>query len=153
MEKADVHRAGSIAHRDVENGAAAALETDGGSAAAGDFGENRLHLARDDFGDGREAEAVFVAEGKIAEQVADGDDAASFESGGAVRADAVEVFDRVGEGDGHVGSSLLYHRLWLGCVSRGKSKDLTQSARRKPEKNLRKAEASTAEALRAQRKA
>ena len=66
MEKTDVDGAGSIAHRDVENRAAAALEADRGSSAAGNFSENCLHLAGDYFGDGSEAEAVFVAEGKIA---------------------------------------------------------------------------------------
>ncbi len=95
------------------------MEADGGASAARDFGENCLDLAGDYCGDGGEAEAVFVAEGEVAQQIADGDDAASFESGGALRAYAVEVLDRVGEGDGHrdvcaclapAVASLLYHR-------------------------------------------
>ena len=101
MEEADVHGAGRIADSDVKDGAAAAFEADGGPSSACDFSENRLHLAGDYFGDGGEAEAVFVAEREIAEEIADGDDAASFESGGTLRAYAVEVFHRVGERDGH----------------------------------------------------
>jgi hypothetical protein len=96
VEETDVHRAGSIAYGDVKNGAAAALEADRAAPAASDFGENCLDLARDYFGDGSEAEAVFVAEGKVAEEIAHGDDAASFEGRGALRTYAVEIFDRVG---------------------------------------------------------
>ena len=101
MEEADVHGAGRIADSDVKDGAAAAFEADGGPTAACHFGENRLHLAGDYFGDGGEAEAVFVAEREIAEEIADGDDAASFESGGTLRPDAVEILHRVGKRDGH----------------------------------------------------
>src|SRR5271156_7052136 len=101
MKETDVHRAGCIAGGYVEDGAAAALEADGRSPAARDFGENCLHLAGNYFGDGCEAKAVLVAEREITEEVADGDDAASFERGGALRANAVEIFHRVGESDGH----------------------------------------------------
>jgi hypothetical protein len=96
VEETDVHRAGCIAHGDVKNGAAAALEADRRTPAACDFGEDRLDLARGYFGDGSEAEAVFVAERKVAEEIAYGDDAASFQGRGAVGAYAVEIFDRVG---------------------------------------------------------
>ena len=143
VEETDVDGAGCIADRDVENGAAAALEADGGASAARDFGENCLDLAGDYFGDGGEAEAVFIAEREIAQQIADGDDAASFESGGALRAYAVEVFDRVGEGDGHrdvcaclapAVASLLYHRsrvaregaAFTDTKQRGKNIELTE---------------------------
>src|SRR5271156_4345345 len=119
----------------MEYGAAAALEADGGAATAGDFGEDRLHLTGNYFGDGGEAQAVFVAEGQVAEEIADGDDTASFQSGGAVRAYAVEVFDRVGQGDGghRILATLLYHRSRVGGVTLGKSKDLTQRTQRKAE--------------------
>jgi hypothetical protein len=122
VEKPNVHRAGSVADGYVEDGAAAALEADRGAPSACDFGENCLNLARNYFGDWSETEAVFVAEGEIAEEIADGDDASSFESGGALRTYAVEIFDGVGQGDGR-------HRMgrWritfislvvVGCVSR-----------------------------------
>ena len=96
MKETDVHRPGGVANCYVEDGTAAAMEANGSSSAAGYLGENRLDLARDHFGDSGEAEAVFVTEGEITEQVAHGDDAAIFQSGGALRAYAVEVFDRVG---------------------------------------------------------
>src|SRR5580692_10396739 len=102
MEEADVHGAGRIADSDVKDGAAAAFEADGGPSAACDFSENRLHLAGDYFGDGGEAKAVFVAEREIAEEIADGDDAASFERCRALRTNAVEILHRVGERDSHL---------------------------------------------------
>jgi len=55
-----------------------------------------VHLAGNNFRDGRETDAVFVTEGKIAEQIADGGQAALFEDCGAVRADASEIFHRIG---------------------------------------------------------
>ena len=109
-----------------------------------DFGENCLYLAGNYFGDGSEAEAVFVAEGKIAEQIADRDDAASFESRGALRAYAVEIFDRVGEGDRHqmgASASLLYHRLLvrearLRLTSEGKGQNTRREHRKKIETHV-----------------
>ena len=101
MKKADVHLTGGIAHGDVKNRAAAALEADGGPSSAGDFGENRVNLSRSNFGDGRETQAVFVAEGKIAEQIGDRENATFFERGGALRADSAQIFDRIGKSDGH----------------------------------------------------
>ena len=53
------------------------------------------------FGDLREADAVLVAERQIAEQVADGRDAALFEHRGALRADAAQILHRIVQGDGH----------------------------------------------------
>ncbi len=53
------------------------------------------------FGDGREAQAIFVAEGEIGEQIGDGDDAAFFEDGGALGADVLQEFDGVGKLNGH----------------------------------------------------
>src|ERR1700683_2974554 len=105
MEETDVDRTGGVAHGDVKNRAAAALEAYGSASAACDFGENCLHWAGDYFGDGGEAEPVFVAKGEIAEEIADGDDAASFERGGALRAYAVKILHRVGERDGHQSES------------------------------------------------
>jgi hypothetical protein len=58
-------------------------------------------LAGDYFGDGSEAKAVFVAEGEIAQEIAHGEDTASFESGGALRAYAVKIFDRIGKRNRH----------------------------------------------------
>ena len=46
-------------------------------------------------------EAIFVAEGKVMQQIADGDDAGFGEGGAAFGADAFDVFYRVGEGNGH----------------------------------------------------
>ena len=64
-----------------------------------DLGENGLDLAGNELVDGRKADAVFVAEGKIAEQIADGQDAALLENRGAVGSDAAQKFHRVFEGD------------------------------------------------------
>jgi hypothetical protein len=50
-------------------------------------------LARNDFGNFCETDAVFVTEGEIAEQVAGGEESAVFEDGGAVGAYAFDKFD------------------------------------------------------------
>jgi hypothetical protein len=55
-----------------------------------------VDLAGNYFRDGRETDAVFVAEGEIAEQVAYRGQATLFENCGAVRADASEIFHRIG---------------------------------------------------------
>ena len=117
MKKTNVYFARSVAHGHVKNRAAAAREANRGASSAGDFGENRVDLPGNDFGNGREAKAVFVAEGKIAEQIGDGENAALFERGGALRTDSAQIFDRIGKSDGHSSetrerrpiTSLLYH--------------------------------------------
>jgi len=96
VEEAGVESAGAVAKRSVENCGAAAREANRTASAGGDFREYRVHLAGNNFRDGRETDAVFVAEGKIAEQIADGGQTALFENRGAMRADASEIFHRVG---------------------------------------------------------
>src|SRR5580704_4093969 len=91
-----------MADGNAKDGAATAFEADGGPSAACHFSENCLHLAGNYFGDGGEAKAVFVAEREIAEEIADGDDAASFERCRALRTNAVEILHRVGEKDSHL---------------------------------------------------
>ena len=75
---------------------AAAREADRAASAGGDFREYGVHLAGNNFRDGRETDAVFVTEGKVAEQIADGGQATLFENSGAMRADASEIFYRIG---------------------------------------------------------
>jgi hypothetical protein len=73
-----------------------------------------MHLAGNDFRDGSETDAVFVTEGKIAEQIADGGQATLFEDCGAVRADASKIFHRICQRDSHAfkgsGQSLMVSR-------------------------------------------
>ena len=92
--------AGGVADGDVKNGSGAAAKADG-AAGRRNFGVNGVDLAGNGIGDLREVEAVFVAEGEIGEQVGDGDNAALFEDGGALRADASEIFHGVGKLNRH----------------------------------------------------
>ena len=85
----------------MEDGAPSASEANGSSAADDDFGEYRANLARNNFGDFCEADAVFVAEGQVTEQVTRVHDAAFFEYGGAVRAYAAQILYRGCQGNGH----------------------------------------------------
>jgi hypothetical protein len=96
VEEAGVESAGTVAKGGVEYCSAAAREANSAASAGGDFREDGVHLAGNNFRDGRETDAVFVTEGKIAEQIADGGQAALFEDCGAVRADASEIFHRIG---------------------------------------------------------
>ena len=75
---------------------AAAREANRAASAGGDFRENRVDLTGNNFRDGREADAVFVTEGKIAEQISDRGQATLFEDCGAMRADASKIFHRIG---------------------------------------------------------
>ncbi len=94
--------AGAVAEGGVEyRSAAAAGEANRAASAGGDFREDGVHLAGNNFRDGRETDAVFVTEGKIAEQIADGGQAALFEDCGAMRADASKIFHRICQRDGH----------------------------------------------------
>ncbi len=63
VEESHAEDAARVAHFHQEHAFAIAGEADGG--AGGDFSLNGVSIARDDFGDGREADAVFVAKGKI----------------------------------------------------------------------------------------
>ena len=101
MEEAGVESAGTVAKRSVENCGAAAREAYRAASAGGDFREDGVHLAGNNFRDGRETDAVFVTEGKIAEQIADGGQAALFEDCGAMRADASKILHRIRQRDAH----------------------------------------------------
>ncbi len=65
VEKSHAEDAAGVADLHQEHAFAIAGEADGG--AGGDFGLDGISVAGDYFGDGREADAVFVAEGEIAE--------------------------------------------------------------------------------------
>jgi hypothetical protein len=106
VEKARVKSAGPVAKCGVEDGRATASEANGGASAGSYFSENCVNLPRDNFGNFGEADAIFVTEWEIAEQVAGGEESALFENGGAVGADASEKFDGSCQGDGH-GSKYL----------------------------------------------
>jgi hypothetical protein len=101
VEEARVKSAGTVAKGGVEDGGAAASEADGGASAGSYLCENGVDLARDNFGNFGETNAVFVTEWEIAEQIAGGEESAIFENGGAVRADAAEKFYGSCEGDVH----------------------------------------------------
>jgi hypothetical protein len=107
VEEARVKSAGPVAKCGVEDGRATASEANGGASAGGYLCENGMNLAGNNFGDFSEADAVFVTEGKIAEQVAGGEESALFENCGAVRADASKKFYWSGQGDGHGSEHLL----------------------------------------------
>jgi hypothetical protein len=107
----------------VKNGSAAAREADRSSSSARDLSENRVDLARDDLGYTREPKAVFVAEGKIAEQIGDREDAAFLESGGALRTNPAQIFNWIAESDGHEArrkdcARKLHHFYTIGWGSR-----------------------------------
>lgn len=95
MKKTDVHLSRGISHRDVKYRAAAALEADRGTATSCDFRENRVDVPGSDFGNGRKSQAIFIAEGKVAEQIGNRQDAALFKRGGALRTDSAQVFNRI----------------------------------------------------------
>lgn len=107
----------------MKNGTAAAREADRGSSAASDFSENRVDLAGHDLGDRRKPKAIFVAEWKIAEQVGDREDAALFESGGALRTNPAQILNWIAESDGHEArrkdcARKLHHFYTIGLPSR-----------------------------------
>ncbi len=133
VKKSRVQRARRVAHRHVKHGAAPAAEPHRASAAARHFGQNRLHLPGNNFGDLRESNPVLVAEWQIAEQVANGHNPALLERRRTMRPHAAQIFHRIAEIDRHhqaysgtdnpVGAltrafSNLYHRFAWGIVSR-----------------------------------
>ena len=63
VEEARVESAGTVAQGGVEDGGATASEADGGTSACGYFRENGVYLARDNFGNFGETDAVFVTKG------------------------------------------------------------------------------------------
>src|ERR1700723_558806 len=77
-----------IAHFHQEHAIAIAREFT--SSGGGALGLDGKKLAGHYFGDGREADAIFVAEGKVAEQIGERMKAALGEQSGALRADALE---------------------------------------------------------------
>ena len=72
-------------------GARAGAEEDG----AADFADDGGHVAGVELVDGARVEAVFVAEGKVVEEVFDGVDAALGEACGDALADALDELDGV----------------------------------------------------------
>ena len=101
VKKARVQRGRIIAHRHVKHSCAPTSEAHRASPAAGHFGKNCVHLSGNDLRDGRESDSVFVAEGQIAEQIADGQDAALLERRGALRANAPQILHRIVQCDRH----------------------------------------------------
>jgi hypothetical protein len=84
----------------VKDRAAAAREAHV-SPAAYNLAHDCVNLSGDDFGDGGEADAVLVSKRKIAEEIADGGDAAFFENRRALRPHASQVFHRIRQFEGH----------------------------------------------------
>jgi hypothetical protein len=101
----------SYAYGHLEDGAGAGAEEDG----AADLADDRGHLAGLVGGERARMEAVFVAEGKVVEQVLDGFDAALVEPGGDAVADSFHVLDRGAEIEGHgLDASRGYRAIKLG---------------------------------------
>ena len=102
MKKTCVNHSGRIPHRDVEDRFSRAREAHR-AAPASYLHENGVNLTWNNLGNGRETNAIFVTEGKVTEQVADGQDPALFKNRGSMRADAAQIFYRVVESDRHLG--------------------------------------------------
>ncbi len=81
----------------------AASAREAGDAGIGDRSLKGVGAAGNDFRDGSEMDAVFVAKRQVAEEVADGMDAARGQGGGALRTHAFQVFDFGGRGEDHSG--------------------------------------------------
>src|ERR1700678_2587409 len=92
------------------------------TTACGLLRVDRLHLSGNNFCDGREPNAVFVAEGKIAQQIAYSEYSPCFQNSGAMRSDSAQILHRIVESHRHgfrpLGTKaalLLYHCRKGGC--------------------------------------
>ncbi len=124
-------RAGIVLHQEMVDGVAAAVHAADGLAAE-DFGAQSIDVAGLDFFNLREADAVFVAEWQVTEQVQERANTALREQFGALRADTLEHADVGIEAEGNVGRRVggsehqkayryLYHcgADGAGCAPRG----------------------------------
>src|SRR5271156_2579764 len=82
-----------------------------GATAIRDLGENRVNLTGNKLVDGSEADAIFVAEGEVAQQITNGQDAALLQDCSAMRPDPAQIFHRVFESDGQ-------ENFWRGAAAR-----------------------------------
>lgn len=96
MKKARVDRSRRVTHGHVEDRFPRARKPDRASDA-GDFRKYRVKLPGNNLLDRRETDAVFVAEGKITQQIAGGQDSPRFENGSAMRSHTAQIFHRVVE--------------------------------------------------------
>ena len=120
MEESRVELSAGVANGDMENRASPTHKTDG-TATGGDFREDCVDLAGDDFGDGSEADAVFVSERKVVEEFPDRGDAALLKSRGALRSHAAEILHRMGQrnrvgGSGHCEGDLRAARAGITLI-------------------------------------
>ena len=101
VKKSCVQHARTIANAHMKYGAAAAHETNRSPTAARDLSQNGVHLAGDNLSNTGEADAILVTKRKISQQVPEGNDAALFQHGRALRADTPQIFYRITQRSGH----------------------------------------------------
>ena len=93
VEPDALQAASALAGRHLKNGHAAGAE----QARGADFGDDRGHLSRAQFGNSTRIDAVLVAKGQVMKQIVDGTDALGAQHFGQTRADALYILDRGGQ--------------------------------------------------------
>src|ERR1700722_9065660 len=110
VEEPRMDHAARVANRNMKNGFTRSRKPHG-AAAGRDLSENGVNLTGTQLVDGSKADAIFVAEGKISQQIPNGQNAALLQNRSAVGADPTQKLHRVFEGD-------RQENFWRGAAAR-----------------------------------